>query len=105
MAGTIDMLYGDYVTLISVKTEQDEDGFQKNIETENEVYADIRSTTRSEFYDAMRSGIAVSIMIKISAHDYNNERLLIYDDERYEVVRAYKTDLDHIELSCSEVTR
>lgn len=99
------MEYMDIITLIAESTTQDEDGYRVTEETESEVYADVKSVTRTEFYDAMRAGVSASIVFHISFHDYENQRIAEYNGTRYKVERTYRTDADHIELTCSEVMR
>ncbi|MCD8200371.1 MAG: phage head closure protein [Coriobacteriaceae bacterium] len=99
------MMYGDVITLIAETTSQNENGYIVSEETKTEVYADIRSVGRTEFYDAMRSGITVSIIFRIRPYDYSDERLVEYGGKRYHVERTYQTDPDHLEMTCSEVAR
>jgi hypothetical protein len=43
-------------------------------------------------------------MFLISVFDYNNEKTIIYNDERYSVIRAYVTESDHMEIVCEGLT-
>lgn len=50
------MMCRDEITLASVSTGRDKDGYPKHTIQMTEVFADIRSVTRQEFYEALRSG-------------------------------------------------
>lgn len=99
------MIYADVITLIAETTTQDADGYQRTTETAAEVYANVKSVKRSEFYEALRSGITETIVFEIFAHDYDKQRLIDYGGTRYKVERVYQTTLDRVELTCSEVRR
>lgn len=100
------MLFSDVITLISEKTVgQDADGYKKIQETRREVYADVQSVKRSEFFEALKAGVKEVIAFQVSCHDYKNEKILEYDGIRYHVERSYRTNPDMMELNCSEVTR
>lgn len=99
------MIYSDVITLIAETTAQDADGYQTVTETATEIYADILSVKRTEFYEALRSGITAAIVFRVFAHDYDGQRLVDYCGIRYKVERAYQTTLDRTELTCSEVRR
>lgn len=99
------MIYSDVITLIAESTSQDEDGYQIATETATEIYADVKSVKRTEFYDALRSGITETAVFTIFIHDYDKQRLIDYNGIRYKVERVYQTGLDRAELTCSEVRR
>lgn len=99
------MIYSDIITLVAESTSRDSDGYTVTTESTKEVYADIKSVKRDEFYKALRSGITAAIVCRIFAHDYNGQRLIDYAGIRYKVERAYSTTPDFVELTCSEVRR
>lgn len=75
--------------------------------TPREVFCDVRSVTRSEWYDAGQQGIRLSYVFRLSHYvDYHGEPTVLYTDwtgaeKEYTVVRTYR-DGDAIELTCSE---
>lgn len=101
----IDMYYEDTISLVAESTTQDADGYEQTTETRTEIYANVKSATRSEFYSALQSGITAAAVFEVFKHDYDGQRLIDYDGQRYKVERAYSTSLDKMELTCSEVKR
>ncbi len=97
------MFYTDEITLIADKTTIDSAGYPVTAEKCRDVFANAKSVTRAEYYEAMRSGISASIVFVVSSHDYRDERIVEYEGRRYKVERTYFTDADHVELTCSEV--
>lgn len=93
----------EVVNLIKVSYERDEDGYvvsKKEISSEN-VFAEVKSVTRTEFYNAMHAGISAEIAFVINNDEYNDENVVEYDGKSYYVVRTYCTSISDIELICS----
>lgn len=82
-------------------TSFDEFGNPNKTRTTSEVFCEIRSVTRSEFYSAAQSGLAPSIAIRIShAVDYNGQKLVEVEGDLYSVIRAYRAPgTDAVELT------
>lgn len=98
------MRYRETAELVSVTSGTDADGFPAEaVETAREVFVDVQSVRRSEFYDAMRTGLALTIAFVVRACDYAGEKLVDYDGRRYKVERTYTKDGEMMELNCSEV--
>lgn len=99
--------------LIYVVHSQDADGFPTDTEQAIKVYVREKSVKRTEFYEAMRSGIVASIVFEVRQEDYdqtahvteNGKRAyaskIRYDGAVYDIVRAYRNDRSMIELTCS----
>jgi len=69
-------------------------------ETARQVFAEIRSATRSEYYNALNAGIQPSYVFKMElADDYQNEHYVRYKGLKYTVARTYLTDDGGIELT------
>ncbi len=65
-----------------------------------EVYAEIRSATRSEFYNALNAGVQPEYIIALTlAEDYEGERYLRYQGQKYRIVRSYLTPDGGVELT------
>jgi len=78
---------------------RDKNGNVKYPETKLEEFCKVRSATRSEFYAAANEGLKPELVITIShSIDYNGERELEYDGERYVVIRTYWSG-DEVELT------
>lgn len=73
----------------------------QDIETEilKEVFAEKRSISQQEFFNAGQSDIKPTKCFVIYSHEYNNERFLIYENKKYSIYRTYEKDED-IELYC-----
>lgn len=89
--------------LVSMTYSQDEYGQEIPTRQEMEVLCDIRSIGRSEFYQSRNSKLQPSIIFIVKKFEYNGEREVIYDDEKYNVIRTYSTDIENIELTCEMV--
>lgn len=97
------MRYREMANLITVTAGTDADGYPLDpVETAKEVFVDVRTVRRAEFYEAMRTGLALTISFGIRACDYSGEKLVDYDGMRYQVARVYTKDGEFMELNCSE---
>lgn len=82
-------------------TSFDEFGNPNKARTTTEIFCDIRSVTRSEFYSAAHNGLQPSLVLWIShAADYNGEKLAEVDGRLYSVIRSYRAPgTDAVELT------
>jgi len=99
--------------LIYVIHGQDTDGFPRDTMQEVTVYVREKSVKRTEFYEAMRSGITANIVLEVRQEDYELTAHITdagkkayaskvrYDGGMYDIIRAYKNDRSMIELTCS----
>lgn len=68
------------------------------------VYCKVRSVGMSEFYRAKESNIEPDIVFELSDYtDYEGEKVLIYNNKRYRVVRTYIAS-QKIEITCEVAT-
>lgn len=100
-------------TLVYSVNAKNENGFPVQARTECHVYVREKSATRTEFYEAYRSGITVSRVFEVRLEDYNltehvtanNKKAyatqIVYDGATYDIVRAYRKDKAMIELVCA----
>lgn len=87
------------IKLISQVYEKDEFGVQQSTESAAEVFAKVQSITSSEFYNAGNSDLRpVYKFSDIYTVEYNNEKTVEYEGERYSVYRTYQPYPDKIEL-------
>lgn len=94
---------------------RDKDGYMSGeVKSDLPVYCKIKTATRAEAYEALRSGLSVRLTALINADDYNaacvevgsrkiKPSLLIFDGATYSIVRVYQKDDILMELSLSEV--
>lgn len=98
--------------LIYVFNRKDIDGFPVTDTVETQVYVREKSVKRTEFYEAMRSGITPSIVFEVrqedfelTAHTENGKKVYAskvrYDGTVYDIIRSYRNDRSMIELTCS----
>jgi SPP1 family predicted phage head-tail adaptor len=92
----------DTVTLEAVTHGADSEGFPQEAVTQTEVYADVQSVRRSEFYAARQIGVDLAISVKLRAADYNGQERLVWNCTRYKVERSYTEAREMYELECSE---
>lgn len=98
--------------LLVIKNEKDEDGFAVEKEEKIPIYVMEKSAARTEFYEALRSGITVKMILETRQEDWELSAHMVggkkqyatqieYDGAVYDIVRAYKTDRSMIEITCS----
>lgn len=92
----------EQITLISVKTEYIK-GHEKSTKKKWTVNADVKSPTRTEFYQAMKAGLKASIVFKVYTDELCKASFVEYEGVRYEIKRTFRVDVNYTELTCSEV--
>lgn len=97
------------ITLVKVEYTLDSYGNQVPSRTEREVFCEVLSVTRTEYYNASQVDLHPEYIFRISHFkDYLGERVVLYTDwtgteKRFDVVRTYLLpDSDAIELTVSE---
>lgn len=96
------MMFSDRITLRAVVHTVDTNGYPVESVTDTIVWADVRSTTRAEFYAANANGIEISQMFAVHEEDWDNQTQVIFSTKTYDVVRAYQRGLGIVELSCTD---
>ncbi len=99
------------IDLVAVSPAYDADGYPQAVTPKKtRVYADKKSATRSEYWQAMKSGLQASIVYAVNVAEYdaaadNNHAPEHVEDNgtTYKIVRTYQTQLDIIELTCERV--
>lgn len=93
------MQKADVIYLVT-ETEQTRGVHESAVQTEREVMCTVRSVSRSEYYAAYNAGVEPVLVFELAlSEDYQNERLIIYHGQEYEVVRTYVTEADGIEIT------
>lgn len=88
----------DVITLIKETQIQDANGVWRKRTTEREVFCQVNSITRAEFYDAGRNGLNPEFSFSMFFGDYDGERTVRYKDNTYGVYRTYHARTDVLEL-------
>lgn len=96
------MYWRDTVTLEAVTHGTDAEGYPQETVVQTEVFADVQSVRRSEFYAAKQIGVTLSIAVKLRAADYAGQERLVWNGQRYTVERAYTEARELYELECAE---
>ncbi len=78
-------------------------GHYEPAESKKTVFAEVKSPTRSEFYQAYQSGMKASAVFKVYTAECKGAEFVIHNGTRYKIERAYMVDVDRTELTCSEV--
>lgn len=86
------------LTLIAETKTQDANGVWNNTETATDVLCQVGSVTRNEFFEAGRNGLNPEFVFTMFFGDYNGERTVEYNGNRYGVYRTYHGRNDTVEL-------
>lgn len=69
-------------------------------EAEREVFAQIKSISQKEYYEANTSGFKPELKVVLADYyDYDGEDTIEYDGVRYDIYRTYRSNIS-IELTC-----
>lgn len=88
----------DVIYLIGTTQTQDAYGVWTATQTYKQVYCDVASVTRSEFFEGGRNGLNPEFRMTLFFGDYDGERIVEYKGQTYGVYRTYQGKNDTIEL-------
>lgn len=88
----------DIVTLVGSTTTQDEFGVWRETKTTRDVFCNVDSVTRAEFFEGGRNGLNPEYRITMFFADYEDEKTVVYRGKPYGVYRTYQGKNDTIEL-------
>lgn len=88
----------EQLTLIAQAKTQDANGVWRTTETPRDIFVQVKSVTRSEFFEAGRNGLNPEFVFGCFFADYNNESICEYKGKRYAIYRTYRTRTDDLEL-------
>lgn len=91
------------INLISKTYDVDSIGQYVPILSKRQVYCDVRSITRAEWYDAGRQGFKPDISFVMFAPDYQGEDLIEWNSRKYSVYRTYIAQNETLELYCQDI--
>jgi len=86
------------ITLIGSTRAQNEYGVWVETPTRREVFCQVDSVTRAEFFDGGRNGLNPEFRMTMFFGDYCGERVLEYNGNTYAVYRTYQGRNDTVEL-------
>lgn len=88
----------DTIKLVKTTTAQDAYGVWRETTTSREVFCQVDSVTRAEFYEAGRNGLNPELVFRVFFADYDGEDTLIYNGRGYGIYRTYLGRNDIMEL-------
>lgn len=68
--------------------------------SEKTVIAEVRSISRSEYFQGRQGGLTPDISFLVSVFDYSGEPIVEYNGKKYPVYRTYEADENYIEIYC-----
>ena len=78
--------------------------FDTITETVSTVFAEIRSVSRSEYYQAASADIHPELVFRLSDYaDYSGQKVFTYNGERWRVIRTY-TNGQTLEITAGRAT-
>ena len=86
------------IILVGSRMTQDDYGVFQATEVQREVFAQVDSVTRSEFFEGGRNGLNPELRFTMFFGDYHGEDTVIYAGKAYAVYRTYQGRTDTIEL-------
>lgn len=97
------MIKADVITLIGESPEA-HGIFDPPSEIRRDVFCEIHSVSRNEYYKAMENGLRPSFVFMLSDEaEYDGEKIAEYNGKRYRIVRTYY-DRQRVELVVEEAT-
>jgi SPP1 family predicted phage head-tail adaptor len=97
------MTYDYELTLIGETYTEDEIGNQIPVETETVILCGLKSVSRNEFYNAAVNDLKPERVFVIHPYEYDNQKKVEFEGERYKVIRTYQKDTEEMELIVEKV--
>lgn len=95
------MLWRNTAKLITVtKAKNDIGDMVKTEVIGDDVFVNRKSVTRNEFYQAQQTDFKPSLVLEIRTEDYNQERKLMFEIVKYNIIRDYSKNQEITELIC-----
>lgn len=95
-------MYNDIAYLINKIDTGTVDEYEDTIfrDERTEIFVNVESVKRSEFYTAQTAGFNPQIVFSIQDYyDYNNQPLIEYEKNVYKIIRTYRTGIG-LEIVC-----
>ena len=88
----------EVLTLVSVTYTMDEFNQQIPQETTKDIFCQVDSIGRDEWYEAGRDDLNTQFKFTVLRYEYSGEPIVIYKGERYAVYRTYAVKGEGLEL-------
>lgn len=92
----------EVISLISETHTKNAYGIETTTESSRDVYVNVQSVTRQEFFDAGQAGLQPQYEFVMFRPDYEGEKIVEYKGKRYIVYRTYARKDDNLELYVEE---
>lgn len=86
------------ITLVAETRTQDAYGVWRPTQTTRDVFAQVDSVTRSEFFEGGRNGLNPEYVFRMFFGAYKGEKICIYNGVAYSIYRTFIARSDIIEL-------
>ena len=86
------------IKLLATQKSQNYYGVWEETQTSRDVFCQVESVTRAEFFEGGRNGLNPEFRMSMFSGDYNGERLLMYNGNTYSIYRTFIAKNDIIEL-------
>lgn len=96
------MYWRDKATLVAINKTTDGEGYKTTVTARREVFVDVQSARRAEFYTARQTGDRIAAVFLVRAADYHGETRIEHNGKTYDVVRDYTRAGEIYELNCKE---
>ena len=98
------MLLNTQITLYKTVKTKDANGYDVKTETTQTVWAGEKSINRTEFYEAMRSGVSVQAIYDVRTETFaDGFPYCRVANKSYKIIKAYKKPNGLTELTLAEV--
>lgn len=90
------MTYDVEIDLISETKTTNEMGDEEVTEVKTTILASILTYRNKDYYQAFTSGLKPSISFGVNKYEYDGEKLLEYDNNKYRIIDVYPINEKHI---------
>ena len=93
-------MYSEVIRLLKSVNTTDETGEIVETTTERTILAKWLSVGQQEFYQAQATGLKPELKFEIADYlDYEDEKELIHDNKRYQILRTYRKNTRQLEIT------
>lgn len=94
-------MYNEVITLLGKENYENVPGQgRKKTQQKKEIFAEVLSIGQQEFYQAQATGLKPELKFEIADYlDYENEKELIYENVKYQVLRTYRKNKTQLEIT------
>lgn len=86
------------ITLVSEVYAKNDFGVDSATEESRTVLCRSRSVSRTDFFSAGQMGLSIEHVFLIQPVNYNGEKIVIFNGNRYSVLRTYQASEDELEI-------